>query len=255
MTKQINIQIVKTAISGVALTATLGIFASSASALTLASSSGTWSNVVGGGGVVYNVTPSDALPGEKQVRWGDPSAPVTARSGLGFTGVGLTNFNTDQIFEVGTLRHFNNPIPRSTAVSAVDLGITLDFSTPSVNQSFNFNFLVDETPNTPPCKYPGATICPDKISFSNAVSSNSFQIDGVDYTLELLGFSNTPGGTPVNEFISEEDRTNSTKLFAKITTKSVPEPASLAGLGLLGIYFVARRQSQKVKASSVDLSN
>jgi hypothetical protein len=77
-----------------------------------------------------------------------------------------------------------------------------------------------------------------------------FMIDETEYTLKLLGFHDTPTGTPVNEFISQEGDTSQTKLFAKITTppsEKVPEPTTMVGLGLLGLYIMGRRnQKQKL---------
>jgi len=238
----------KTTLSGVAITATLGCLASSADALTLASSSGSWGSAVGG----INVTDQTVAVGfgngtENQVRWG--ISVGSGQSGLGFTGVGLTNFEIDQIFEVGTLRHFNTPISGGTGADSVPLNIALSLSDPLINQTFDFNFVIDETSNVPPCQFasdPGNP-CSDKISFSNAVSSSNFMIDGTKYTLELLGFRDTPAGTPVNAFISQEGSTNSATLFAKITTppsEKVPEPTAMVGLGLLGLYIMGRRNQK-----------
>jgi len=240
----------KTTLSGLAITATIGCLSASADALTLASSSGTWGSTVGG----IDVTKSTVAVGfgngtENQVRWGESLG--SGQSGLGFTGVGLTNFGIDQIFEVGTLRHFNTPISGGTGADEVPLDIALSFSDPLIGQTFDFNFVIDETSNDPPCKYtsdPGNP-CSDKISFSDAFSSSTFMIDGTKYTLELLGFHDTPTGTPVNEFISQEGDTNQTKLFAKITTSTekVPEPTTMVGLGLFGLYLLGRRnQKQKL---------
>jgi hypothetical protein len=143
---------------------------------------------------------------------------------------------------------FNTQI-RGPVVSGADLSVTLNFSEPAVNASFNFSFGIDEPFNTLPCPYFSITPCSDKITVSNALAPQAFTINGVDYTLQLLGFGNTPNEAPNSEFIAQEDMTNSRFLFGKITAassgRSVPEPTTLAGLALLGIYFIARRHCQK----------
>lgn len=217
---------------------------SSANALTLASSSGIWTGV--------NTTDSalrfQTVGNENQVLWGTPSFPSTEQSGLGFSGVTNTNFDVDETFVVGTLRHFNTQI-RGDDVLGADLLVNLNFSEPAVNASFNFSFKVEEPFNRPPCPFFSITPCSDRITVSNALTPQTFTINEIDYTLQLLGFGNTPNDAPSSEFIAQEDMTNSRFLFGKITAASsgreVPEPTTLTGLALLGIYFIARRQCQK----------
>jgi F420-0:gamma-glutamyl ligase-like protein len=67
------------------------------------------------------------------------------------------------------------------------------------------------------------------------------------YTLELLGFSPTSIGTPVNGFISEEGgMTNQAFLFGRVveTSAAVPEPTAIAGVMLAGagLRYLRRRQ-------------
>ncbi|MEA5575333.1 THxN family PEP-CTERM protein [Anabaena sp. UHCC 0451] len=234
-----NISLVATA------TATIGIFANSASALTLNSSSGTWSNTVGGSGVVTQTVGS-----ENQVRWGSPLTN-DGKSGLGFTGVGTTTFNPGDTFLLGTLRHFNNVISGGTAASQTKLNVNLNFSSPLTTQAFGFDLAIDETPNVAPassCPYTSTIPCSDKISFPNAFPGNTFNIAGTDYTLQLLGFSDTLGGNLVQDFISQEGGTNSAYLYGKLTSvtpTSVPEPSSavaVLALGALGAGQVIKRK-------------
>jgi PEP-CTERM motif len=227
----------------------LANFASAANALTLAGSSGTWSNVVGGSGVEFQTVGS-----ENQVRWGTPLG--SGKSGLGFSGVGSSTFEIGDVFQIGTLRHFNSPITFGTNASSADLDITLNFLAPAITQAFTFTFSIAETINQAPassCPFPSTIPCSDKISFPSALGSSSFSIDGVNYTLQLLGFSNTPGGSLVSEFISEEGGTNSAFLYGKITSMkptAVPEPGSV--MGILGFAALGagsiwkRKQQQKV---------
>ncbi len=203
-----------------------------AEAISLNLSSGSWNQPVGGSGIVYQTVGS-----ETQVRWGTPhyGGGISEKSGLGFTGVGPSTFGLGEIFQIGQLRHFNNVVSGGTAASAVNLSLFLNFDNPVATQSFNLNLQIDETPNQGTCAYFSITPCADKISISETSLSNQFSVGGIDYTLQLLGFSLTPGGVPINQFISQEGRTNQALLFAKVTAaepEPVPEPATLAGTAL-----------------------
>ena len=203
-----------------------------AGAISLSLSSGSWNQPVGGSGIVYQTVAS-----ETQVRWGTllGGGGISQKSGLGFTGVGPSTFGLGEIFQVGQLRHFNNPISGGTAASAVNLSLSLNFDNPVTAQSFNLNLQIEETLNEGTCAYFSITPCADKISISETSMSNQFSVAGIDYTLQLLGFSLTPGGAPINEFISQEGGTNEALLFAKITAvepETVPEPATVAGTAL-----------------------
>ena len=206
-----------------------------AGAISLNLSSGSWNQPVGGSGIVYQTVGS-----ENQVRWGNPfyGGGTSLKSGLGFTGVGPSTFGLGEIFQVGQLRHFNNVVSGGTAASGVNLSLFLNFDDPAAIQSFNLKLEIDETTNeVGTCAYFSIDPCADKISISETSMSNQFSVAGIDYTLQLLGFSLTPGGTPINEFISQEGGTNQALLFAKVTaakpeTETVPEPATLAGTAL-----------------------
>ena len=203
-----------------------------AGAISLNLSSGSWNEPVGGSEIVYQ-----SVGSESQVRWGIPfyGGGTSQKSGVGFTGVGPSTFGLGEIFQVGQLRHFNNVVSGGTAASAVNLSLFLNFDNPVATQSFNLNLQIDETPNGGTCAYFSITPCADKISISETSLSNQFSVAGIDYTLQLLGFSLTPDGVPINEFISQEGGTNEALLFAKITAvepETVPEPATVAGTAL-----------------------
>lgn len=221
-----------------------------AQAISLNLSSGSWHETVGGSGIVYQT-----VANETQVRWGIPAYgdSTSQKSGLGFTGVGPSTFGLGEIFQVGQLRHFNNGIFAGTQASAVNFMLNLSFDNPFETQSFNLNLQIDETPNQlGNCAYFSITPCADKISISETSLSNQFSIAGIDYTLHLLGFSLTPGGIPINQFISQEGGTNQALLFAKVTAaepQTVPEPATVAGtvLWLLGTRWAVGSKRKKAK--------
>lgn len=232
---------------------TLMGIATSASAFTLASSSGTWSNVRGGSSLQYIERGE-----ETQVRWGS-AVGSSGQSGLGFTGVGALDFAAEIVFQIGTLQHFNNPIWGGTAASAVDLSLALDLADLGL-KTFDFTLTIDETPNSGTCAYESVVPCADRIAWTNSLAAQSFQLDGTDYTLELLGVRHSLEGGLVNSFISQEGRTSTAYLFARLTADpsvapifpsepgkpqpephSVPEPGLVLGLGAIAAVLSCRR--------------
>lgn len=64
----------------------------------------------------------------------------------------------------------------------------------------------------------------------------------------MIGFSQDGGATKVSEFPVLEGATTTAAVFGKITAApsvDVPEPATIAGLGLLSFYFITRRKALK----------
>ena len=115
-------------------------------ALTLDTVDGTWSNAVGGVGIVYTdgVVVAYGNTMQDQIRWGTPYHQPN-QSGLGFTGavggsVGPLSVTEDVAFAVGELAHFNYEIGTGTNATAVDLGITMTFSSPSGSGTSTFTF-------------------------------------------------------------------------------------------------------------------
>ena len=199
-------------------------------ALTITSVDGDWSNHVGGYDVKYPNGVALSVPygnnSEDQVRWGEPA--TGEQSGLGFTGVAAPDktIEVDKPFDIGQLRHFNHPITLGTHCSSVDLGVTMVFDGGDTG-TFDFTFDIDETDNSP-----GPPASDDIIDFQSASTHQTVDIDGTTYTLQLLGFGDTSSSL-ISSFRSSEGRTNSTLLWGKITTHTIPAPGAilLAGLG------------------------
>ncbi|MGA9379259.1 MAG: choice-of-anchor K domain-containing protein [Phormidium sp.] len=153
------------------------------------------------------------------------------------------NAEVDTLFNIGNLSYrngsvwdgFNGDFPLNLSLS-----LTNPFSS---TKDFNFLFNIFNTPNVSG----DAVLDGDKLRFSTAgFSSETFNYDGVDYTLELVGFSSDGGQTIVNEFNSPEGSIATASLYGKITAftpptpQSVPEPGTIIALSALGIYCVFR---------------
>ena len=216
------------------------------SALTLSGVDGTWGTVTGGAAFYYNnnvaITYGNGL--EDRVLWGDGSG----KSGLGFTGIAPPPliFNVGDAFEIGQLRHLNNPTSGNAAT--VDLSITLSFSDPSINDSYDFDFTISETPNNSGDNN-------DYIYFPTSYASQSYEVGGIDYTLQFLGFGSSTDGL-ISRFETPEFQISTTNLYGRITTAPVPEPATnapvpepatiiLLGSGLIGLAGWSRRKYKK----------
>jgi hypothetical protein len=162
-------------------------------------------------------------------------------------------------FYIGQFMHVNNPIGPNS-ITGIDLRISMDISVDGQDQgikTFGFHFTHDETTNDlNPCPYGGANGqglningCADAVTVSFLTSSDTFVVNGVAYTLNLLGFA--PGvdrscaGNTSNQFLTVEDANNPASLCAAIVTRSslAPEPGTLAllALGLISLTFVRRR--------------
>lgn len=199
---------------------------------------------------------TQSTAGENQIRWGNPFGYSiynhSRKSGLGFAGVGSTSLVAGDIFQLGTLSHFNNVIYGNTASAAVDLTISLDFLELGTQQ-FDFTLEIDETPNVwGSCPYYSTRACSDRISWVDAVPDQTFAFGKQQYTLELLGFRQGFNSPMVTDFISQEGGTSQAYLYGKITAvglpdepiKAVPEPATAMGIALVSLYFAASRRQQ-----------
>jgi len=242
--------------------------ASATVTVTISNIVGSWQNATPAGMTIVNGNPTSTIS------WGDPAFPNTSQSAYQFTALGPLNITLlppvssgPELF--GDFEHLNFPI-FAPFLQTVELKVTADITvdgTPEGNKTFLFDFTHDETPNggppggpfppTPACPFGGnngqgvnINGCADHVTVTNSNSSQTFTVNGVQYTLSFLGFSQDGGITTTPDFLTIENDVNLAGLYASVTTAQVPtapEPGSLAlvGLAALGVAGALRRRSQK----------
>jgi hypothetical protein len=206
---------------------------SAQAALFQGNSSGVFLNPVGPSTMVTTGVGTDTFT------WGRTVQP----SSLGYTGTSF-NVNDNDAFVFGSLDYFNGSIPADTGADSVDLSVMLSFSSPlAMIENFVFDLALINTLNT---SDPNASA--DIVNFDNTVSSNFFSADGIDYTLEFLGFGTLSGSgfTVEDSFRVLEGGSANVNLVGRITSTpgaAVPEPATLLlfGLGFLGLIGASRK--------------
>ena len=210
---------------------------------TMTSNVGTWTGTNGGTNVQnQTVTVAYGNTAQNQVRWGVPypgSVPnvIDNQSGLGFTGKAAPalTFELGDPFEIGQLVHFNHEIGNDGSPTEAYLQLVMNFTTPdAVLGTFNFTFAVNETPGL------GVD---DIITFPISTPHESADVGGTLYTLELLGFGDSPTAL-VKEFVSVENGLPNTTLLWGRVTPTVPAPGAilLGGIGTALIGWLRRRR-------------
>ncbi|MEH2460013.1 choice-of-anchor K domain-containing protein [Nostoc sp.] len=232
-----------TAISSFFVSAIAGFgLSGQADALTFSGiSSATWGEPTPGS---IDTDPIYTGVGSNTFDWGDsnvcPPSPNTP-SGCTITGPNKLTFNGSSFstdinsgFKIADLTYFNGTVFEGTSVEFVPLNINVFFSLPTeISEVFDFKLHLVNTLNeaTDPEK------SADFVFIDTNLSNHSFTFEGNKYTLELTGFNPDVSQISIKAL---EGATTTTAIYAKI--KAVPEPATVAGLFLLGIYLISRKK-------------
>ncbi len=157
--------------------------------------------------------------------------PLIFRSGFGFDGADVVTFTPGAPFLLGQFTHYNESIVTPLVpMQFVDLTIDLQSEDPALEVQMSYTMQLDETINDGSCPYgaSSANLCDDRVDFVNNTPSQTIVVDGVSYTLNILGF--VPGtmdscqydANLVDYFITAELERNDACIFAEFL---VPQPA------------------------------
>ena len=227
-------------IAGLAASSLAAAGSASAADIDITNVDGIWTATNPGASVVSGLNTN-------LIEWGDP-ATNDGPSGYQFTNA-TTPFpvTIGTEFNLGTFTHFNFPVFPPSLESAeltVSSTIQIDGVSQMISSVFDFTHF-ETTNNLNPCPDGGANGsgvnvngCADRVTIAlNSGASQSFTVGGVEYFVDITGF--LFGGEFATEFWTTEEAENEATLRGVVRAASVPEPGTLAllGLGLLGLGF------------------
>lgn len=210
-------------------------FPSVSNALTITAIDGAW----------QNSNPTVAGEGTSQIRWG-------VSAGFGQSGYDFNAATTDmdvdagEMFVLGTFDHRNMPV-YGPFLDKVDLAVSFSIQGVSGAISSLFSFEHLETLNAQSnCDNGqrwgvGVNVngCADRVNATlNLGKSESFEIDGVSYVMDILGFQYD--GSLMTDFWTVEKRINSAQLLAMFRVlQGQEEPPSEVPLPASGLLLLA----------------
>ena len=234
-----------------------------AAEITFVSAVGSWRDAVDS---VPGVQPGDPVITNgspiSSISWGTTTG---SQSGYDFIATLPPPFDLPgpiPYFSLGTFQHRNFAVGEPSLVSAeldVVLVLAVD-GVPTGPLNFSFTLNHEETPNNlDPCPYPTPVGegCTDRVTIVASADPTTFNVDGVDYTLEMSFLDN---GSAVDEFITREgDTVNSSGLVGEFTlppglsvTKTGPAAMRLGEWGDFVIGVQNASESDAYDATLVD---
>ena len=229
--------------------------------ITFVSVSGSWRDPVDtvpgsqpGDPVIVNGNPISSIS------WGTTTGPQSGYDFIATLPPPFTLPGPIPYFSLGTFQHRNFVVGEPWLVSAeldVVLVLAVD-GVPTGPLNFTFTLNHDETPNNlDPCPYPTppGEGCTDRVTIVASAAPTTFNVGGVDYTLEMSFLDN---GSAVDEFITREgDTVNSTGLVGEFTlppglTVTKTGPATMR-LGEWGDFVMGVQNASEADAYNVTL--
>lgn len=191
----------------------------------------------------------------KVLTWKTPDSPLSSLTITDLTPPLLIN-SGDPARRITQLTHDNVIIPSPFGYSRnIDNTVTLQAGFPGlgpllVNNSNSIKIDFTETVNSKPCTFPtpAGSVCDDFFDFTpSGLAPLPFSEGGINYLL-IFGLETGAGaffdGILTNRIYTAESATSDLFVTAQIIRVDVPEPMTLAllGLGLLGIGFTTRQR-------------
>jgi len=217
--------------------------------------------------------PVDSVPGSQpgdpvitngdpisSISWGTTTGPQSGYDFIATLPPPFTLPGPFPYFSLGTFQHRNFEVGEPSLVS-VQLDVLLVLAVDGVPTGplmFTFTLNHEETPNNlDPCPYPTppGDGCTDRVTIVASPIPTTFNVDGVDYTLEMSFLDN---GSPVDEFITAEgDTVNSSGLVGEFTlppglTVTKTGPATML-LGEWGDFVIAVQNESESDAHDATL--
>ncbi len=196
------------------------------------------------------------------ISWGTTTGPQSGYDFIATLPPPFTLPGPIPYFSLGTFQHRNFAVGDPSLVSAeldVVLVLAVD-GVPTGPLTFTFTLNHDETPNNlDPCPYPTppGDGCTDRVTIVASADPTTFNVGGVDYTLEMSFLDN---GSAVDEFITEEgDTVNSSGLVGEFTlppgltvTKTGPATMRVAEWGDFVIGVQNESEADAYNATLID---